>query len=76
MLNVLHAVGMWSEQDRARPPFQVIVKTSEWIRAEKGGILDLEVRPGDLVYEGDVIGTILNPWGNTVTKIRSPETGS
>lgn len=77
VLQVLTEIGMWpsSGAKSKRPPFQVIVKASEWIRAEKGGILDLEVRPGDLIYAGDRIGSILNPFGKTVTQIRAPWTG-
>ena len=47
---------MWAESGEARPPFQVTVRVSEWVRAEKGGILDLSVKPGDLIYEGDLLG--------------------
>ncbi|HLD99293.1 MAG TPA: succinylglutamate desuccinylase/aspartoacylase family protein [Bdellovibrionota bacterium] len=75
VLNVLSEFGMWPAHEQERPPFQVIVKASEWIRAEKGGILDLNVRPGDLIYKGDVIGAILNPFGKTVTQLRAPTTG-
>ena len=77
VLSVLESMGMWqiSEKGRKRPPFQVIVQQSEWIRTEKGGILDLGIRPGDLVYEDDIIGEILNPFGRTVTQLASPLTG-
>jgi predicted deacylase len=75
VLNVLSEMGMWPSHERKRPPFQVIVKSSDWLRAEKGGILDLAVKPGDLVYQGDLVGSILNPFGKTVTQIRSPYTG-
>ena len=75
VLNVLCEMGMWAEHKSTRPPFQVIVKASEWIRAEKGGILDLNVKPGDLIYKGDLIGAVLNPFGRTVTQIRAPSTG-
>jgi hypothetical protein len=76
VLNVLGEMGMWHSRAHARtPPFQVIVKTSDWIRAPKGGILDLEVRPGQLVYKGDRLGTLLNPFGKTVIQIPSPVTG-
>ncbi|MCM2279425.1 MAG: succinylglutamate desuccinylase/aspartoacylase family protein [Oligoflexia bacterium] len=75
VLNVLSDMKMWTEHDPKRPPFQVIVKASEWIRAEKGGILDLEATPGELLYEGDLVGSILNPFGRTVTQVRSPVTG-
>lgn len=87
VLNVLVEMGMWVQQEtggqgrsgRGRKQrskkFQVIVKSSDWVRAEKGGILDLAIKPGDLLYEGDRIGSILNPFGRTVTSIRSPCTG-
>jgi predicted deacylase len=77
VLSVLEEMGMWkiSEKGRKRPPFQVIVQQSEWIRTEMGGILDLAIRPGDLVYEDDIIGEILNPFGRTVTEIHAPVTG-
>jgi uncharacterized protein len=75
VLNVLSEAGMWPKHKKEKPAFQVIVKNSEWLRAEKGGILDLSVRPGDLIYSGDLIGSILNPFGKTVTRIRAPHTG-
>lgn len=75
VLNVLSSMGMWASQGDVKPPFQVIVKNSEWIRAMKGGILELHVKPGDLVYKDDVIGTILNPFGKTVTQIKASTTG-
>ena len=49
VLSVLSEMGMWPEYAAVRPPFQVIVKSSDWVRAEKGGILDLVVKPGDLI---------------------------
>lgn len=75
VLNVLAAAGMWHEHKPKRPPFQVIVRESDWIRAEKGGILDLEVRPGDLIYEGDTLGEILNPFGRARHVVKAPCTG-
>jgi hypothetical protein len=75
VLNVLAEMKMWPSPRHKRPPFQVIVRESQWVRAEKGGILDLDIRPGDLIYKGDTIGTILNPFGRTVTEIRAPATG-
>ena len=75
VLNVLSEMGMWPTHEQTKPPFQVIVKGSEWMRAEKGGILDLAVGPGDLIYKDDLIGSILNPFGKTVNSIRSPQTG-
>ena len=75
VLNVLSEMKMWPKHEQERPPFQVIVKASDWIRTSKGGILDLQTRPGDLVYEGEIVGAILNPFGKTVTQVRAPWTG-
>ncbi|HEV8335973.1 MAG TPA: succinylglutamate desuccinylase/aspartoacylase family protein [Candidatus Polarisedimenticolia bacterium] len=72
--NVLRELGMieWTPRE---PPFQVIVKVSEWVRAERGGILDIRVRPGDLVYEGNEIAVVTTPFGREVTTLRCPLTG-
>jgi predicted deacylase len=75
VMRVLHSLGMVTGKKEAREPYQVIVKNSEWIRAERGGILDLFVRPGHLIYKDQILGEILNPFGRTVTKIISPFTG-
>lgn len=75
VLNVLSEMGMWPRHEQKRPPFQVIVKASDWVRTDKGGILDLQIRPGDLIYEGDLVASILNPFGKTVTQVRAPWTG-
>jgi hypothetical protein len=55
--------------------FQVIVKVSGWIRSTRGGIADILVRPGEIVYTGDEIASITNPFGREVSSVRSPLTG-
>jgi uncharacterized protein len=72
--NILGDLGM-VEHAAKEPRFQVIVKVSEWIRAERGGILDLRVRPGDLLYEGNEVAMVSTPFGREVTDIKSPLTG-
>lgn len=75
VLNVLSDLGMLPHRRESRPPFQVIVKASQWIRAERGGVLDLVVKPGDLIYEGDRIGSLFNPFGKTVFQVKATSTG-
>lgn len=72
--NVLAELGML-DIPRREPRFQVVVRAARWVRAERGGILDLNVRPGDLLYEGDLVGSITNPFGREVVSLRSPSTG-
>lgn len=75
LMNVLAQLGMWQDHPAVAPDFQVIVKSSEWIRAQRGGMLELKVKPGELIYPGDIIGEIVNPFGKTVHRLRSSLTG-
>jgi uncharacterized protein len=57
------------------PDYQIIVRTSEWVRADHGGILETLVTAGHLVYKDDVIARIANPFGRTVDEVRAPFDG-
>jgi predicted deacylase len=72
--NVLRSLDML-EGAAKEARFQVIVKVAEWVRSPRGGIADIAVRPGELIYEGDSIATITNPFGHEVSTVRSPLTG-
>ncbi|MBI2059003.1 MAG: succinylglutamate desuccinylase/aspartoacylase family protein [Nitrospirae bacterium] len=72
--NVMIELGMITGT-KVTPAFRIIVKKSEWIRAEKGGILILYKKPGDLVYEGEEMALNTNPFGREFGTIRSPLTG-
>jgi uncharacterized protein len=72
--NVLAALKMTDDVPR-EPRFQVIVKVSAWIRSVRGGIADILVRPGEIVYAGGEIASITNPFGREVSMVRSPMTG-
>jgi len=72
--NVLAALGM-TQDTRREPRFRVIVKVSEWVRSVKGGIADIVVRPGEIIYAGEEIASITNPFGREVSMVRSPLTG-
>jgi predicted deacylase len=74
IINVMSKLGM-IDVPIHRPDYQVIVKKSLWVRTQHGGLLDVYVNPGDLVYEGDEIGAITNPFGREVGVVRSPATG-
>ncbi len=72
--SVLATLGMIDEKPR-EPRFRVIVKVTEWARPERGGIADILVHPGQIVYEGDEVASITNPFGREVSSVRSPLTG-
>jgi hypothetical protein len=46
-----------------------------WIRADAGGIVDMQFDRGALVHEGDRICTITNPFKNDNTYVEAPFTG-
>ena len=72
--NVLAGLGML-DIPRREPRFQIVVRRADWVRADRGGIVDLRVKPGDLVYRGDTVGVITNPFGREVVSVTSHTTG-
>jgi predicted deacylase len=55
--------------------FQVTVRKADWIRAAKGGLVELKVRPGDLVRKGELLYVNSNPFGREVNRRLAPHTG-
>lgn len=74
VLNVLKELKM-VKGEQLRPRYQVIVKSSEWVRAHHGGIMETLVEAGDLVYEGESIAKVANPFGRTVDEVVAPFDG-
>lgn len=72
--NVLSALGVIPTPIK-EPRLQVIVRKTEWVRAERGGILDLYTAPGEVVYEREVLAVIENPFGREVSSVIAPFTG-
>lgn len=74
VLNVLAELGM-IEREVKKPQFEIIVKDTEWIRAELGGMLDMRTHAGEILYEGDEIAVITNPFGRELFSQKAPFTG-
>jgi predicted deacylase len=74
ILNVLADLKMY-EVDRVRPSFQIIVEDHRWIRAKRGGIVNLQVKPGDIIEKNEVIAVNTKPFGTEVRRIRAPYSG-
>ncbi len=60
---------------RSSPAFQIVVDDYHWVRAKKGGILSLNVRPGDVIERGHTIAVNTKPFGTEVGRIKAPYTG-
>jgi predicted deacylase len=74
VLNVLSELGM-IEREIKKPQYQIVIKDTEWIRAELGGMLDMRTHPGEILYEGDEIAVITNPFGRELYTQNAPFTG-
>ena len=74
IMNVLFELGMMKGKP-VPPLFQVIVKKTEWVRADRGGILEMMAGPRSLVIEGEELCTITNPFGKEMGAVRAPFTG-
>lgn len=60
--NVLSELDMLDEPPE-HADYQVVVKQSKWIRAEKGGFLEFHVKPGEVIEAGQPLTTNTNLLG-------------
>ena len=74
VMQLLSEAGMVETRFRA-PDFQTLVRRSEWVRSDHGGILDLRVEPGDLVAKGQELGSIYDPYGRHVDHVKADRSG-
>ena len=63
------------EVERVPARFQIIVEDHRWIRATRGGILNLMVKPGDIIAKNGVIAVNTKPFGTEVRQMRAPYAG-
>lgn len=54
---------------------QPVFYESHWVRADRGGILFSDVKLGDKVKVGDVLGTVTDPLSNVRTDLIAPHNG-
>lgn len=66
-------LGMIS--DAPAPQNTEIYDTSPWVRAHYGGLFNHEVKLGDHVKAGQLLGYISDPYGKLWVKVKSPENG-
>nr|MBV6629775.1 succinylglutamate desuccinylase/aspartoacylase family protein [Oceanococcus sp. HetDA_MAG_MS8] len=71
LLAGLEMIGSRPIWDRAQPVYY----ESEWVRADRGGILFSTVELGQKVRAGEVLGTVTDPLSNVYVEIASPIDG-
>ncbi len=74
ILRVMKHLEMIDKRVR-RPDMQVLVRKTEWVRADHGGLLYMEVAPGDLVRANQRLATINDPFGQHVDGVFAPNGG-
>lgn len=72
--NVLCELDMLDQKPEA-PDYQVTVKQSKWIRADKGGFLEFHVKPGGIVEKGQPLTTNTNLLGRDGHTVLAPYHG-
>jgi len=72
--NILCSLGMINDPVD-RPESQVIIKTTKWIRADRGGFLQFHVRPGQVVQQHQPLATNTSLLGQEKNALVSPFSG-
>jgi len=76
--SVLAEFGMRPAAQVRWPGWRTVIENGDektWIRADAGGLVDMHHRRGDLVYEGEQICTITNPFKHETDTVEAPFTG-
>ncbi len=74
ILRVMRHLGMIEKRVRSAD-MQVLIRKTEWVRADHGGLLYMEVAPGDLVRANQRLATINDPFGQHVDGVFAPKGG-
>ncbi len=75
-LRVLRFFEMILDSVEIQPAKETIeIKNRRWIRAKVAGIFNSDIENGAFVKKGQVIGNIMDTYGETNTKIKAPKDG-
>ena len=69
--NVLRRLEMLDSPTES-PKYQVVVKKSKWVRAERGGFLQFHIKPGDIVEKGEPLATNTTLLGHEHSMLTAP----
>jgi len=73
-MNVLKQLEMVSGAP-VTPRYQTKIRTTTWVRAERGGTLGYQVAPGDLITKGQALAHNFSMFGTERSEIASPVDG-
>ncbi|MEQ8765779.1 MAG: succinylglutamate desuccinylase/aspartoacylase family protein [Planctomycetota bacterium] len=75
VLGVMQELGLIRTRTSKKRRASVLLTSSAWIRARRGGLLRLAVDEGDSLEEGQSIGTIIDPFGEDPFVMKAPFKG-
>lgn len=75
VLRVMRTLGMRTAAPRKKTKTFRISRKTRWVRAERGGILWLDVQPGDVVERRQTLGVITDPHGSRELRVKAPIEG-
>jgi len=76
--SVLAEYGMLERSAVRWPGWRTVIDSTSdktWIRSDVGGIVEMELEPGEMVEEGETICTITDPFMTEHTTVDAPFTG-
>ncbi|MCC5950156.1 MAG: succinylglutamate desuccinylase/aspartoacylase family protein [Nitriliruptoraceae bacterium] len=75
VLRVLQRLEMIDEAPPPSHPHPMVLNASRWLRAERGGLLELHARPGVHVRPGDQLWTTSSPLGEERASVEATDEG-
>ena len=75
ILRVMAQMGMIDRQPEPEEFQPVLSHKTSWLRSPQGGIFVAQPHAGALVEEGDVLGTVSNPFGDDMVELHAPFSG-
>ena len=75
-LRILHHFNMINKNVRVEKQTKnITIVKRRWIRAKSSGLFSLNIKNGDKISKGDVLGYIMDTYGETHFKIKAPQDG-
>ncbi|MCA9117119.1 MAG: succinylglutamate desuccinylase/aspartoacylase family protein [Planctomycetaceae bacterium] len=75
VLRVMKRLGMIQKAPPRPRQKPLNVVSSSWLRARRSGVLHLTVAPGDMVHPRQIIGWVMDAFGDESRAIRTPNAG-
>lgn len=73
--SVLRTLKMLPVQPAAKKTHSLIASRTTWVRAGQSGIMSMRCHLGQFVREGQLLGTLAEPLGGTVTEVTATTDG-